>query len=383
LPAYNFADERAERRPFETYVIQFDDVRSSEVRLIGQAGGIARFTSLAQIKVFSRDFSVWSLDMLSPTPIPLFYKLMDARTLWDLSENLSKLSGLSIEFPLMEYYLDNDRHARYWQKLENNYHGEPEIWFLLGDQIGWQRWRQIEEETSVEQTSGLATEPHVETLLNCLGRAVAPVMIEGSHLGNLVTNFVVVSDIDVDWEHHRQFAAEHDISWEEYQASLKRTTRMSFEQLEAAAALMGLIANTIANLVHLNLSLQVRVNYGDRHNDTQLRQVALIKAAMSYMHENLEMDITIADVAKHVALSLPYFCTLFSKYSGSNPGDYLTGLKIERAKHYFSNTSMSVMDVCVTLGYSASYFSRLFKKHVGCTPGEYASRVRTKTTSRN
>lgn len=374
-PNYDFEDVRGERRPFETYMLRFDEVLAKEVRLIGRGGGTAKFTSLARIALFLRDFSRWLPTLHAQVPIPYVYKVIDPQTLWDLSENLSKLSGLSIDFPMLEYYLDHNRYAQYWQQVEKNYSGSPEIWFFIGDVLGWHRWREIEADIAA-MPKGSQSDPYVKQVLNGLGRAVAPLVVDGMYLGDLTTNWVVISDDPLDWDWHQQFAEGNNIPWEDYQAAMAQTPQKSLEQLNAAATLMKLIANTIANLAHTNMSLQNAVYNNDYIADTQARQISLVQHALEYMKENVESEISIADVARYVALSLPYFCTVFAKHTGRNPGDYLIDLKIERAKHYFTYTNMSVMDVCVALGYSPSYFARLFKKQLGCTPSQYALRVR-------
>ncbi|MBE3142936.1 MAG: helix-turn-helix transcriptional regulator, partial [Planctomycetes bacterium] len=101
-----------------------------------------------------------------------------------------------------------------------------------------------------------------------------------------------------------------------------------------------------------------------------------IHRAIDFMEENLEESIGIADVARAVCLNPSYFSTLFAEQVGCTPTDFLTRLRIERAKEFLRHTSMSVMDVCVALDYSPSYFSRLFKKMTGVTPGKYARQVK-------
>lgn len=102
----------------------------------------------------------------------------------------------------------------------------------------------------------------------------------------------------------------------------------------------------------------------------------LVTRAIRYMQDNLESEINIADVARYVALDQSYFCRLFTEQTGRNPVDFLTDLRLQRAKDYLAQSGMSVMEVCVALGYSPSYFSRLFKARVGCTPGQYARQLR-------
>jgi transcriptional regulator GlxA family with amidase domain len=147
---------------------------------------------------------------------------------------------------------------------------------------------------------------------------------------------------------------------------------MSVEQLEGAATLMGMIANTIANLAHRNLMLE-RELIGAR---SPHEQRAMIRKAIDFMQQNLEAPVTVADAAQAVALSPTYFGILFAEHVGRSPIDYLISLRINRAKEYLTHTDMSVMDVCVALGYNPSYFNRLFKEQTGSTPGQYARKFK-------
>ncbi len=143
---------------------------------------------------------------------------------------------------------------------------------------------------------------------------------------------------------------------------------------------MGMIANTIANLAHRNLSLE-RELHSARQREGERRAAerrAIVQKAIHFMENNLELPIRVADVAREVALSPTYFGVLFTEQMGNNPVNYLIDLRIKRACQYLTHTGMSVMDVCVALGYDPSYFNRLFKRRMGCTPGQYARQMRHK-----
>ena len=52
--------------------------------------------------------------------------------------------------------------------------------------------------------------------------------------------------------------------------------------------------------------------------------------------------------------------------------EYLTNIRIEKAKELLGNSDYSMKEICVMVGYSdPTYFSRSFKKNVGVTPTEY------------
>jgi AraC-like DNA-binding protein len=374
-PPYHFADGPHGRHPYETHALTFHEVASAAIRLIGQPGGLAQFTSLAHLAVFRRDLSRWNPASIPPPPVPYIFRLIPAETIWDLSESMVKLTGLAINVAYMDHYLDPERYARWWKRISRNYQGEPELWQLLGASIGWDTWNRIENPDTEHPI--VASEPYVRiSFHNTIGKTVAPIVVDQQVLGEIVSHQVIITDhFDETW--HRRYAQEHNLPWRDYAAAIKRSPHMLLEQLDGAASLMGMIANTIANLAHRNLKLERELDEG-RLTASDRRAIEhreMVRRAIDFMQENLETPVSVADVAAAVALNPTYFGIIFTEQMGRKPVDYLIDLRIERAKYYLAHTDMSVMDVCVTLGYDPSYFNRLFKRRTGHTPGQYARRV--------
>lgn len=373
---YNFADSRKAHLPYETFVLSFEDVVATAVRIVGTPGGLATFTSLARLAIYHRDFSHWNPARQPAAPLPDVFKFIPPATIWDLSESLTKLSGLQISFPMMEYYLDGDRYQRFWARVQDNYLGKPNLWILLGDTLGWTSFVALPRTRHQITTRG-SPEPYVELSLHgVMASAVAPIVVEDQPLGSLTTDPAILRD-QIDWDWHRRYAGGIGIPWQNYRAALERLPHMTLEQMEGIAEMMGMIANSIVRLAHRNLALEnellkVRSAAGQGANPAK----ETIHQAIDFMEENLEESIGIADVARAVCLNPSYFSTLFAEQVGCTPTDFLTRLRIERAKEFLRHTSMSVMDVCVALDYSPSYFSRLFKKMTGITPGKYARQVK-------
>ncbi|MHB8128188.1 MAG: helix-turn-helix domain-containing protein, partial [Mobilitalea sp.] len=82
------------------------------------------------------------------------------------------------------------------------------------------------------------------------------------------------------------------------------------------------------------------------------------------------------DVSRIVDISPYYFSKLFKEETGENFIEYLTNIRIEKAKKLLQNRDVSIKNICVDTGYSdPNYFSRIFKKQVGVTPTEYRERA--------
>lgn len=98
----------------------------------------------------------------------------------------------------------------------------------------------------------------------------------------------------------------------------------------------------------------------------------VIEAAKKYLEENFAKNITLDDVSMEVNISSYYLSRIFKESTGSNFIDYLTSLRMEKAKELLSKTQYSMKEICQMSGYSdPNYFSKSFKKNVGVTPTEY------------
>lgn len=98
---------------------------------------------------------------------------------------------------------------------------------------------------------------------------------------------------------------------------------------------------------------------------------AQIKAACRYMEKNMGKMITRDEVAEHVWLSPSYFSRLFKQIVGVGYNEYLTELRIKKAKQLLLQ-NVSVADIAAIVGFSdARYFGIIFHKKTGYTPSEY------------
>ena len=103
----------------------------------------------------------------------------------------------------------------------------------------------------------------------------------------------------------------------------------------------------------------------------------IIIKARQFIDGNYSRDITLDEVSREVCISPHYFCKLFKEETGENFIDYLTMVRIRKAKELLEKSMMSIKEICFEVGYSdPNYFSRLFKKVVGITPTEYRERMR-------
>ncbi len=98
----------------------------------------------------------------------------------------------------------------------------------------------------------------------------------------------------------------------------------------------------------------------------------IVKATKEYLENHYTEDISLEDVAEQVNISPQYFSKLIKKTTGFNFIDWLSMLRVKKAKELLNNSNLTVKEVCFMVGYKdPNYFSRIFKKRIGITPSEY------------
>lgn len=98
----------------------------------------------------------------------------------------------------------------------------------------------------------------------------------------------------------------------------------------------------------------------------------IVRATKEYLEQHYADDISLEDMAEHVNISPQYFSKLIKKTTGFNFIDWLSMLRVKKAKELLNNSNLTVKEVCFMVGYKdPNYFSRIFKKRIGITPSEY------------
>lgn len=95
------------------------------------------------------------------------------------------------------------------------------------------------------------------------------------------------------------------------------------------------------------------------------------------MYNNLSnADFSIADAVASIGFNKDYFRRCFKAATGKTPAEYLTELRLSRAKQLLTDPKMfTVSSVAESCGFSDNlYFSTCFKKHVGVSPKEFRNR---------
>ncbi|MDQ0896875.1 AraC-like DNA-binding protein [Paenibacillus sp. V4I7] len=113
----------------------------------------------------------------------------------------------------------------------------------------------------------------------------------------------------------------------------------------------------------------------EHRSDYKLKKV--IEQAMTFINAHYMKDISLDDCAEHCTTNVFVLSRTFKQVSGKNFIDYLTELRMSKAKALLRDSERRINDIAEQVGYQHSYFNRLFKKYEGVTPSQY------RETSRN
>lgn len=111
------------------------------------------------------------------------------------------------------------------------------------------------------------------------------------------------------------------------------------------------------------------------------RSFQIIEKAKEFIKANyLKEDLSLEAVASHINMGSSYFSFIFKQESKMTFIDYLTTLRIEKAKELLQISGYKTYEICYKVGYNnPTYFSTIFKKYVSVSPTEYKNTfLRTK-----
>lgn len=97
-----------------------------------------------------------------------------------------------------------------------------------------------------------------------------------------------------------------------------------------------------------------------------------IKKSIVYMHKYYSGNITIDDICGEIYLSPSHFKRAFKNKTGNTPYQFLTEIRVDKAKEMLKNKERTIREVARLCGFvNSGNLSAVFKKHIGISPSEY------------
>ncbi|WP_042462337.1 response regulator transcription factor [Neobacillus dielmonensis] len=102
-----------------------------------------------------------------------------------------------------------------------------------------------------------------------------------------------------------------------------------------------------------------------------------VETAKNWIANHLGESLTIEKIAKIIHLNPTYFCECFKSQTGETVLDFVTRLRLEKAKELLVSTDLKIYDIAQQVGYSdTKYFSKLFKTYFGEVPSKFKDKAK-------
>src|SRR5688572_1269443 len=213
-----------------------------------------------------------------------------------------------------------------------------------------------------------ATNPATITCPVGMCDSAVPVRLGGKTLGTLQTGQVFRRKPTEAQFRRVAEQAKHwglEVSPEELKKAYFDTPVLSPEQHDGVIKLLAIFAEHVASL-----SNQLLVQ---REN----AEPPAITRAKAFIQEHHTEDLSLEQVAKAVHMSTFYFCKMFHKSTGVNFTEYVSRVRIEKARNLLLNPNLRISEIAYEVGFqSLTHFNRVFKKLLGQSPTEFRAHLK-------
>jgi AraC-like DNA-binding protein len=164
----------------------------------------------------------------------------------------------------------------------------------------------------------------------------------------------------------RMVGKEGDAGWRrDARRAYFATTVVTPDRLQAIVQMLGLFADYIGEFATRQAIARAPVE-----------PPAVLKAK-DYVESHLGEHMTLAQVVQHVGVSRFYFCKLFKKATGMTLTEYVSRVRLEKAKAMLVDPNTRISEAAYAAGFgSIPQFNSVFKRYVGVAPTEYRESLR-------
>lgn len=134
----------------------------------------------------------------------------------------------------------------------------------------------------------------------------------------------------------------------------------NISRYETAEQLKNWLINVVKSMIEIK-----SMGKSSGKNDT-------ITEIKEYISSNYSKDLTLSELSSRFFLNPCYLSQLFKERTGESYLNYVTSIRIDKAKQLLKNTNLKVSTICERVGYSDPiHFSKLFEKRTGIKPSFY------------
>ncbi|MHB8521097.1 MAG: helix-turn-helix domain-containing protein [Limisphaerales bacterium] len=147
-------------------------------------------------------------------------------------------------------------------------------------------------------------------------------------------------------------------------------------EMETGQAEGGLYAESLATVLAVHLVCKHSARPAQMPQDRGGLGKAQLRRIVEFVHERFAGEISLNQLASIAGLSPYHFARQFRRAAGLPPHEYVTRLRVERAKELLLRPFASLADVAVQAGfYDQSHLARHFKRRFSLTPMAFVRRA--------
>lgn len=130
-------------------------------------------------------------------------------------------------------------------------------------------------------------------------------------------------------------------------------------------------------LITILVSLLRDFNYVNPNSDYEYKNenLSYLGNVINIINDHPEYPFTLDELAEKARMSRSRFCTVFKKYNGITPWEYITIKRIDKSIELLKNTELTKLEIACLCGFNnTANFYRAFKKLTGKVPSDYSDR---------
>ncbi len=104
---------------------------------------------------------------------------------------------------------------------------------------------------------------------------------------------------------------------------------------------------------------------------------SVFENAIGYIADNYSQKLTLDEVARQAFMSPSYFSNCFHQRMGVTFSEYVSLIRMEKAKELLREPGMKIYEVAEKSGYEDfRHFGKMFKKYVDVSPAQYQANLK-------
>jgi AraC-like DNA-binding protein/ligand-binding sensor protein len=226
----------------------------------------------------------------------------------------------------------------------------------------------LEIQTRAQRSAAKRLAPHQVNCFAGLTDVAVPVIVDGRHVATLMSGQVFRREPT-----ERDFAMVAKMVRGGLNGDWEKKARKAYFETPVIT-----VDRFQAIIQLLNVFAQYLAEYASRHAlASSTEEPNAVASAKQFVQSHVEEPITLAQVVQHVNVSRFYFCKLFKKATGMTLTEYVSRVRVEKAKTLLVDPSLRISEVVYAAGFgSIPRFNSVFKRQVGMPPTEYRATLR-------